>query len=103
MVVAWAWWKPPFDYTWDLSPDGSQIAMLFPVGENRIRLLPLRGGAPHDVVVNGWYGFSAGLSPTWDPDGKGFYVGSSSPRGALITIEPGKRGGKTSSTILPRA
>jgi serine/threonine protein kinase/Tol biopolymer transport system component len=67
---------------WGLSPDGSQIAMLFPEGENRIRLLPVAGGAPRDLVVNGWYGFSSG--PDWSPDGKGFYVGSSSPRGATL-------------------
>ena len=37
---------------------------------------------PHDLVVNGWYGFNEG--PDWLPDGKGFYVGSSSPRGATL-------------------
>jgi serine/threonine protein kinase/Tol biopolymer transport system component len=74
--------KPGFGYNWDLSPDGSQIAMLFPAGENHIRLLPLAAGAPRDLVVNGWYGFTNG--PDWAPDGKGFYVGSSSPRGATL-------------------
>src|SRR5205823_3676219 len=33
--------KPGAVYRWALSPDGSQIAVLFPVGENRIRLLPV--------------------------------------------------------------
>jgi Tol biopolymer transport system component len=56
--------------------------MLFPSRENRIRLLPLGGGVPHDLVVNGWYGFNEG--PDWLPDGKGLYVGSSSPRGATL-------------------
>jgi serine/threonine protein kinase/Tol biopolymer transport system component len=67
---------------WDLSPDSSQLAMLFPPGGNRIRLLPLGGGAPRDLVVTGWYGFNSG--PDWSPDGKGLYVGSSSPRGATL-------------------
>jgi hypothetical protein len=73
---------PAFHYSWDLSPDGSQIALAYPTGENRIRLLPLAGGAPHNLLVNGWSRFSAG--PDWSPDGKAFYVGSSSPRGATL-------------------
>jgi eukaryotic-like serine/threonine-protein kinase len=69
-------------YNWDVSPDGSQLAISYPAGENRIRLLPLRGGEPRDLVVNGWYGFYEG--PDWSPDGKGFYVGASSPQGATL-------------------
>jgi Tol biopolymer transport system component len=74
--------KPGLGFGWDLSPDGSQIAMLLPDQENRIRLLPLAGGAPRDLVVNGWYGFNS--APVWSPDNKGFYVGASSPRGATL-------------------
>ena len=73
---------PRFQYNWDLSPDGSQIAIAFPAGENRIRLLPVAGGGSRDVVVNGWSGFNEG--PDWTPDGKGFYVSSSSPRGVTL-------------------
>ena len=73
---------PRLGYHWNLSPDGSQIAMMFPAGENRIRLLPLAGGTPRDVVVNGWSGFES--RPVWSPDGKGFYVGAWSPRGATL-------------------
>jgi hypothetical protein len=74
--------NPGRGYNWDLSPDGSWIALQFPAGENRIRLLSLGGGAPRDLLVNGWYGFSAG--PDWAPDGKGFHVARSSPRGATL-------------------
>ncbi len=73
---------PGREYNWDLSPDGSQFAVSYPPRENRIRLLPLGGGAPRDLVVNGWYGFNFG--PDWSQDGKGFYVSSSSPRGATL-------------------
>jgi Tol biopolymer transport system component len=73
--------KPGSDNWWDLSPDGSQIAMAFPEGENRIRLLPLDGGAPRDLVVNGWSGFR---TADWSQNGKGIYVSSSSPRGATL-------------------
>ena len=74
----------PFNatYNWDISPDGSQLAISYPAGENRIRLLSLRGGEPRDVVVNGWFGFDEG--PDWSSDGKGFYIGSSSPGGATL-------------------
>jgi len=40
---------PRAEYNWDLSPDGSQIATLFPAGENRIRLIPIQGGASRDL------------------------------------------------------
>ncbi len=73
---------PRATYNWFLSPDGSQIAMSFPAGANRIRLLPVAGGAPRDLVVKGRFGFSTG--PDWSPDGKGFYVSSVSPRGATL-------------------
>ena len=68
-------------YNWSMSPDGSQVAIVVPPGENRIRLLPLAGGEPRDLIVKGWYGFR---SVDWAPDGKGFYVGSSSLRGATL-------------------
>jgi hypothetical protein len=73
--------KPGFRYNWDVSPDGSQVAISFPAGENRIRVFPL-AGAPRDVVVNGWYGFDSG--PDWSSDGKGFYVSSLSPTGVTL-------------------
>jgi hypothetical protein len=68
-------------YEWGMSPDGSQIGIIVPPGENRIRLLPLAGGEPRDLIVKGWYGFR---SVDWAPDGRGFYVGSSSLRGATL-------------------
>jgi Tol biopolymer transport system component len=74
--------EPGFGYNWDLSPDGSQLAISFPAGENRIRLFALAGGARRDLVVNGWYGFNSG--PDWSSDAKGFYVSSLSPRGATL-------------------
>jgi serine/threonine protein kinase/DNA-binding winged helix-turn-helix (wHTH) protein/Tol biopolymer transport system component len=69
-------------WNWDLSPDGSQVVEAFPTEENRIRLLPLGGGAPRDMFVKGWSALGAG--PNWSADGKGFYVESRSPRGATL-------------------
>jgi Tol biopolymer transport system component len=67
---------------WDLSPDGSKVAELFPAEQNRIRLLPLGGGTPRDLFVKGWSGFYQG--PDWTPNRKGFYVGSYTPRGTTL-------------------
>ncbi len=69
-------------YNWDLSPDGSQIAVLARVGGNRIRLVPLRGGNPRELIVKKWSGLDDG--PDWAPDGKGFYVSSPRPSGATL-------------------
>ena len=74
--------NPSFVYNWDLSPDGSQIAMQVPPGENRFRLLPLTGGASRDLAVKGWFHFDDG--PDWSSDGKGFYVSSRSPKGVRL-------------------
>ena len=75
--------SPGFGYNWDLPPDRSQVALLFPAGENRVRFLPqgLAGGQPRDLVINGWYGFD---SLDWAVDGKGLYVSSSSSRSAKL-------------------
>jgi hypothetical protein len=73
--------KEGFEYPFNLSPDGSEIAVLFPEGENRIRLLPVGGGQPRDLVVKGWYGLS---SLDWAADGRGFYASSLSPRAATL-------------------
>jgi Tol biopolymer transport system component len=56
--------------------------MLRLMRRNRIRLLPVRGGPSRDLFVNEGYGLDWG--PDWSPDGKGFYVSSSSPRGATL-------------------
>jgi len=69
-------------YNWDLSPDGSQLVMLFPAGGNRVRLLPLGGGQPRDLIVKGWPVLTDG--PYWAPDAKGFYVAGPSAKGATL-------------------
>jgi len=74
--------KPGFRYNWDLSPDGSLLAVSFPAGENCIRLFSLAGGASRDLIVKGWYGLDSG--PDWSSSGKGFYVSSLSPTGATL-------------------
>ena len=66
---------------WDLSPDGSRIA-LAKFGESRIRILPVAGGEPRDIAVKAWRCSGNGFD--WSADGKGFYVSRYSPRSATL-------------------
>ena len=61
---------------WDLSPDGSRIALAMPEGPPaRIRILSLTGGTLQDIRVNGWSAFQ---SMEWTADGKGWFGASRS-------------------------
>src|SRR6516164_1837431 len=52
---------------WDLTPDGSRIAIKIP-GEGRIRVLSLAGEPPREVAVAGWtFDWYSLLS--WSADG----------------------------------
>ena len=77
----------PWDQShWDVSPDGSHIALLAIGGrEGRIRILSLAGGSPRDVVVEGWSGFQ---SMDWAANGQGLYVSShSAMHSSLLHID----------------
>jgi Tol biopolymer transport system component len=68
-------------YHWDVSPDGSRIAVTMgSERESRIRILSL-GGGMRDVVINGWNGFQ---SLDWSADGKGLYASSQSPQAVTL-------------------
>jgi DNA-binding winged helix-turn-helix (wHTH) protein/Tol biopolymer transport system component len=61
---------------WDLSPDGSRIALAMPEGPPaRIRILSLTGGTLQDIRVTGWSAFQ---SMEWAAHGKGWFVASRS-------------------------
>ena len=72
---------------WDISPDGSRIAIAMPQGpQKQIRILSLTGGAPKDVLVPGWSTFQ---SIEWAADGKGWYVASrSAATNTLLFVGP---------------
>jgi Tol biopolymer transport system component len=77
----------PF-YPSDLSPDGSQIAMVLP-NEGRIRVLSLTGAPAHDVVVTG-RSLNSAQPFTWSADRKGWYVSSTSAEGTdLLFVDAG--------------
>jgi Tol biopolymer transport system component len=71
---------------WDLSPDGSRIAVgMYNASEGRIRIIPVAGGPAFDVVVEGWAGIEY---VDWSPDGKALYVSSRSTAGtALLRVD----------------
>ncbi|MFI5095005.1 MAG: protein kinase [Candidatus Acidiferrales bacterium] len=69
---------PTTYYHWDLSPDGTRIALL-KQREGRIQILSLNGRAPQEIMVKGW---NILTSVTWTADGKGLYVSSYTERGA---------------------
>jgi Tol biopolymer transport system component len=70
---------------WDLSPDGTTIAVSrFNPHEGRIRFYSLDGKMTSELVVPGFAGFN-GLD--WSNDGKGLFISSSdSRRSRLIYV-----------------
>jgi serine/threonine protein kinase len=73
--------------TWDLSPDGSTVAIVdVDERKDRIRLVALENGSARSIAV----GQSEGLSGiSWSADGRGWFVTSSSLRGsAVLKVRP---------------
>jgi hypothetical protein len=63
------------DYSWDLSPDGSRIALHSHSERHRIHVFSLTGGREsQDVALKGWNLGEYGLD--WTADGKGLYLSS---------------------------
>jgi hypothetical protein len=74
------------NYVWDLSPDGTRIALLQlfgadpPAGE-RIRVIPLDSQPSQEIVVKGWDSL---LSVDWTADGKALFVSGATPGGSSL-------------------
>jgi serine/threonine protein kinase/Tol biopolymer transport system component len=69
---------PMMDYHWDLSPDGTRIALLKHRGTT-VQILLLNGRAPQEITSKEHKTLS---SVVWTADGKGLYVSSYTARGA---------------------
>jgi serine/threonine protein kinase/Tol biopolymer transport system component len=69
-----------FDYGWQLSPDGSRIAIVKRHG-NQIRLVPLGGGQTKTIMTNG---YSDLLDLNWAIDSRSMFVSSLEPSGATV-------------------
>jgi DNA-binding winged helix-turn-helix (wHTH) protein/Tol biopolymer transport system component len=72
---------------WDLSPDGSRIALAMREGPPaRIRIVSLASGTLQDIHVTGWSAFQ---SLEWAADGKGWFVASrSAAANTLLFVDP---------------
>jgi Tol biopolymer transport system component len=67
---------------WDLSPDGSRIAVgMYNATDGRIRIIPVAGGPPSDIVVKGWAGIEY---VDWSPDAKALYASSRAAAGTTL-------------------
>jgi len=71
---------PTARYQWDLSPEGSRIAIANS-SEAQIHILSLKGGDDRKVTVRGWESLQ---SLNWAADGKGFFVGTPSRQGSTL-------------------
>jgi serine/threonine protein kinase len=67
-----------FDYTWQLSPDGSWIGIVKRYG-NQIRLVPLAGG--QTITIKG---YSDLLDLNWAIDSRSMFVSTLQPGGATL-------------------
>jgi serine/threonine protein kinase len=72
------WAQAP--YAWDLSPDGTRIAVLKVPG-TQIHILSLKSRAAHEITAKGWNSFEA---LDWAADGKGLFVPSLAPQGSTL-------------------
>ncbi len=68
------------DYVWDLSPDGTRIAIL-KYSDGEIRILPFDGSPTRNLVVSGRRSLE---SVNWAADGEGFWVSSAANAGSAL-------------------
>jgi serine/threonine protein kinase len=68
------------EYLWDLSPDGTRIAVLKYSAAN-IRVFPVNGKPPQEILAKGWKSLA---SIHWAPDGKGFFVSGTADGGSAL-------------------
>ena len=74
--------NPNADYSWDLSPDGTRVALHNRSEQQRIQILSLTGNASQEITVKGWRLGEYGLD--WTADGKGLFVSSPIPGGVAL-------------------
>jgi serine/threonine protein kinase/Tol biopolymer transport system component len=69
-----------FDYSWQLSPDGSRIGIVKSHG-NQIRLVPLAGGPTRTITIKG---YSDLMDLNWAIDSQSIFVSTLEPGGATL-------------------
>jgi hypothetical protein len=71
---------PTAGYSWDLSSDGTRVA-IHKRREARIDIVSLTGGPPQQVLISGW---TSHQGVDWAADGKGFFIGNKVPGGTAL-------------------
>ncbi|MFI5095006.1 MAG: protein kinase [Candidatus Acidiferrales bacterium] len=71
---------PTADYHWDVSPDGTRIALLKD-RDGRVEILSLNGRAPQEITARGWDNL---FSVNWAADGKALFVSGLQQRGSVL-------------------
>jgi len=71
-----------YEYMWDLSPDGTQIAIVL-YSEGQIDILHLDGRPPQQLRVQGWNSLQ---SVDWAADGKGIFASSETKSGSVLLL-----------------
>lgn len=72
--------SPKESYSWDLSSDGTRIA-IHKTRDAQITILSLQGEPRREVVVKGW---KSHQGMDWAADGKGLLIGDKAPGGASL-------------------
>jgi serine/threonine protein kinase len=72
--------KSYYNYVWDLSPDGTRIAVL-KGSENRITILSLRGERPREITVSSWNELQ---SVDWKSGGEELLASSHTKDGVVL-------------------
>jgi eukaryotic-like serine/threonine-protein kinase len=72
---------PNFGYTWDISPDGTRLAVVQRDSEGRITILSLVGQATQQITVNSWRDFD---NVAWAANGKSLFVSTRAQRGSVL-------------------
>jgi hypothetical protein len=71
------------DFAWDLSPDGSQLALNLGGPEHKVTFMAVSDKSTHDVELHQWP-LSGGID--WAADGKSVFVISQSASGAPVVL-----------------
>jgi serine/threonine protein kinase/Tol biopolymer transport system component len=91
-----------YDYAWQISPDGSEIAVLRRHG-NQVRLAPLDGNSERVITVKGHFDIR---NVSWDIDSRGLILSALEPDGTTLlhvdlngNARPIWHGPQTTSTL----
>ena len=72
---------PNFGYMWDISPDGTRLAVVQRDSEGRITILSLARQTTQQITVNSWRDFD---NVAWAANGESLFVSTRAQRGSVL-------------------